>query len=465
MPTQRHTFYALFLLLLAATCLPACSPKTTTAALPVTAPASFSDSGTETLPADWWTSFGDTALNRVMDTAMTNNFNLVVAWERLRAARAVVKRESSSLFPDLQANIQSGVSFPQPDFVGGENVRLGLQSRYEVDLWGRIHSLVDAQRFRRRASAADYQAAAISLSAEVARVWYQLAEARAQLAIIEGQLETNNKILQLIRRRLGTGQVRGVDVLRQEQLIASTQEQRTYVAADVRLLENQLSLLLGDRPQNGLPATPDSLIAPPPLPSTGIPLELVRQRPDLQRAFYEVQAADEELAAAISNKYPRLSLSASTSLRANNVQEVLDSWAYSLAGNIAAPLLNAGQLRAEVSRSEAVRQQRLYEYGQATLIAFREVEDALIQEQNQAQAIAALEEQFRLADQAYEQLRVQYFNGTSNYLDVLTALNQLQQLRRDLLSARYLLLDYRIALCRALAAAPDATPIDRNRTQ
>jgi len=340
-----------------------------------------------------------------------------------------------------------------------------LRSQYEVDLWGRIHSLVDAERFRRGASGADYQAAAISLSAEVARAWYQLAEARGQLDIVNAQLQNNEKILRLIRQRLGTGQVRGVDVLRQEQLLAGTREQRTYILANIRLLENRLSVLLGDRPQDRLPTVPDTLRSPPPLPATGIPLDLVRQRPDLQRAFYQVQAADEELAAAISNKYPRLSLNASTSLRSNNFRDVLDSWAYSLAGNIAAPLLNAGQLRAEVDRSRSVRQQRLYEYGQSTLTAFREVEDALAQEQNQAQAITALEDQLRLAEQAYDQLRLQYFNGTSTYLDVLTALDQMQQLRRDLLSARYLLMDYRIALCRALAAAPDATPINRNRTQ
>ncbi|NBC07961.1 MAG: efflux transporter outer membrane subunit [Bacteroidetes bacterium] len=465
MPTQQQYLTTLSLLLLIAVCLPACSPKTTTAELPVKAPAAFSGSGAAELPADWWASLGDTALNRVMDTALTNNFNLVVAWERLQAARAVVERESASLFPDLRANIQSALNFPQPDFVGGENVRLGLRSQYEVDLWGRIHSLVDAERFRRDASGADYQAAAISLSAEVARAWYQLAEARGQLAIVNAQLRNNEKILRLIRQRLGTGQVRSVDVLRQEQLLAGTREQKTYIRANIRLLENRLSVLLGDRPQDALPALPDTLRSPLPLPATGIPLDLVRQRPDLQRAFYQVQAADEELAAAISNKYPRLSLNASTSLRSNNFRDVLDSWAYSLAGNIAAPLLNAGQLRAEVDRSRSVRQQRLYEYGQATLTAFREVEDALAQEQNQAQAITALEDQLRLARRAYEQLRLQYFNGTSTYLDVLTALDQMQQLRRDLLSARYLLMDYRIALCRALAAAPDATPINRNRTQ
>lgn len=159
-----------------------------------------------------------------------------------------------------------------------------------MDLWGRIHSLVDAERFRRDASGVDYQAAAIFLSAEVARAWYQLAEARGQLAIVNAQLQNNEKILRLIRQRLGTGQVRSVDVLRQEQLLAGTREQKTYIRANIRLLENRLSVLLGDRPRDALPALPDTLRSPPPLPATGIPLDLVRQRPDLQRAFYQVQA-------------------------------------------------------------------------------------------------------------------------------------------------------------------------------
>lgn len=102
-----------------------------------------------------------------------------------------------------------------------------------------------------------------------------------------------------------------------------------------------------------------------------------------------------------------------------------------------------------------MRDQRLYEYGQATLLAFREVEDALAREFHQKQAIGSIEDQIRLAEQSYEQLRLQYFNGTSTYLDVLTALDQLQQLQRNLLSARYLLLEFRISLYRALAGPID----------
>lgn len=196
--------------------LPACAPRTGTTTLPAEVPDAFSQTGELELPGKWWTALGDTALNRVMDTALTENFNLVVGWERLQAARAVVDRESAALWPDLRANMQAGASFPQPDFVGGENVRLNLQSQYEVDLWGRIHALVDAERFRREASLADYQAGAMTLSAEVARTWFQLAETRGQQAILQAQVETNEQILRLIRQRLGIGQVRGVDVLRQE---------------------------------------------------------------------------------------------------------------------------------------------------------------------------------------------------------------------------------------------------------
>jgi outer membrane protein TolC len=100
-----------------------------------------------------------------------------------------------------------------------------------------------------------------------------------------------------------------------------------------------------------------------------------------------------------------------------------------------------------------VRTQRLYEYGQTMLTAFQEVEDALVREQKQREQIQQLESQVDLARQSYEQLRLQYLNGTTDYLDVLTALDEVQQLRRDLLSARLLLVEDRIALYRALAGA------------
>jgi outer membrane protein TolC len=157
------------------------------------------------------------------------------------------------------------------------------------------------------------------------------------------------------------------------------------------------------------------------------------------------------LAAAISNRYPRVSFSLSYSTAVNDTDKLFKDWAYSLAGNLLAPIFYGGELKAEVNRTEAVKQLRLYEYGQTVLIAFQEVENALIQEEKQIESIQIIEEQVQLARQTIDQLRIEYLNGLSDYLDVLTALDQEQQLRRDLLSAKLILLEYRIALYRALA--------------
>ena len=171
----------------------------------------------------------------------------------------------------------------------------------------------------------------------------------------------------------------------------------------------------------------------------------------MQRAFFLLQAADRDLASAISNRYPRLTITASATTAADNAQNLFQNWAASFAGNLLAPIFNGGRLKAEVRENESIKNQRLYEYAQSILTAFEEVENALIREQNQRQRIQSIERQASLANEAYRQLRLQYLNGDGNYLDVLTALDGIQQLRRDLLSARLQRVEFRIALYRALA--------------
>lgn len=428
-----------------------CSPKTTSTTLPIDTPEAFSYSGNVEPPDRWWTAFEDQRLNALVDTALESNFNLLSVWYRFEEAQAVVDRESSFLLPDVEASLQSGLSHPEPNFVGGENFRIGLSATYEVDLWGRIHSNIEAERYRAEATLWDYQAAAISLSAEITRTWYQLLAAWDQLELAEAQIENNEKILQLIKARFGSGLIRGVDILRQKQLLEATREQKIFMESQIQVLEHQLAVLLGVPPQEQINYARDSLPNLPPLPETGIPTELVERRPDVQRAFNFLRAADREVASAISNQYPRLTINGSVSQRANSFQDLYQNWAYSLGANLVAPLFYGGRLSAEVDRTQAVKNQLLYEYGQSVLVAFREVEDALIQEQKQQESIQVLKEQVQLVRQTSEQLRIQYFNGMSNYLDVLTVIDQEQQLQRDLVSAKMTLLEYRIALYRALA--------------
>ena len=435
-----------------------CSPPPTQSLLPLSPPDSFSYVGEQERSAKWWTSFADNRLNELIEQALDSSFNLRSAWQRFRAAEAVADRESSFLLPDIEAFFSAGRSYPEPDFRGGENQQIGMSASYEVDLWGRIRYRVQAERYRAEANRLDYQAAAISLSAEIALTWYRLMAQWGQLKLIREQIETNENILKLIVARFGSGQIRGVDILRQKQLVEATREQQIIAESQIRVLENQLAVLLGVSPTEEVAYIPDTLPPLPPLPQTGIPTELVQRRPDVQAAYYALLAADREVASAISARYPRLAINVSSSARSNEVDDIFKNWAYSFGANLLAPLFYGGRLSAEVDRTKAVEQQFLFDYGQTVLIAFREVEDALVQEEKQQARIRVLEEQVELAQQAYEQLRVEYFNGLSDYLAVLTATNQEQQLRRDLIAAKLTLLTFRIDLYRALAGGLGTSP-------
>ncbi|NHF58132.1 efflux transporter outer membrane subunit [Flavobacteriaceae bacterium TP-CH-4] len=431
--------------------LSACSPKFSNVALPLDEVQDFSHKGIAVLEDRWWTAFGDEQLNRLIEEALGSNLDLAATWQQFVAAKAVVRGQASIKWPQFDASAQSAINFPQNDFRGGENIQLGLSTSYEIDLWGRIRTAVQAEKFRAEASLYDYRAAAISLSAEIANTWYQLLAARNQLRITEDQIAVNQDIIKLIRSRFVGGQIRAVDILRQAQLLESTKEQQLIFSTNVQLLENQLAVLLGKQPQETIDWEQGELPAIPELPETGLPLELVRRRPDIQQTYALLLAADRDMASAVQSKYPRLNISGRGQLRANNFANLFENWAYSLGGNILAPLFYGGRLSAEVDRAQAIKEQRLYQYGQATLVAFQEVENGLVRDLMQKKRLETIDRQLRLAEKSNKQLRVEFLNGFSPYLDVLIGLDGEQQLRRDFVAAQAQQVQIRIDLYRALA--------------
>ena len=413
------------------------------------------------MPDPWWTAFDDSALNRQIGDSLYSNFTLAAAWERLRAARALTRRQASDLLPDLD-----GFGLAEGTFRSGapddSNFALGVDAAYEVDLWGRIGSHVEAERLRAAATQADYQATALALSAEVARTWFMLIEAHAQLALLGEQIETNLTALDVQETRFRVGQIRLADLLRQRQLVESTREQAVVVQSRIAVLEHLLAVLQGRPPQEASYDTPSVLPTLPPLPATGLPAELVNRRPDIRRDFLALQAADRDLASAISAQYPRISLSAAVSTAAESPENLFRQWITSIAGQIIGPLFDGGERRAEVDRTAAVVRQLLAEYGQTVLVAYSEVEDALAREWYLRDRIALLDTQLELAQRATTQLREQYIVEEAEFLDVLSATTEEQRLQREALSARLDLILTRIDLYLALAGGFESGPPDRS---
>ncbi|THB76101.1 MAG: TolC family protein [Desulfobulbaceae bacterium] len=417
-------------------------------------PPSFSTAGTENLEEKWWLAFDDEALNQLIEQSLNDNFSLKSSWSRLAQASAAYKKANASLLPSLSADGSNSHSAAQNDgkTTTNDQLTLGLTLSYELDLWGKVDSTSAASRLDMEATTADLETAAISLSAEIATAWYSLIEINSSLSLLEEQITTNTKALELITTQFRTGQAPIADILQQRQLIEQQRGEQARLRSQQGQTEHTLALLAGEMVGVLEIDPPDHLIELPPLPDTGLPAELIKSRPDIRSAFLSLQAADERVAAAVADQYPSIRLSASLQTEESRTSVLFSDYLASLVTSITAPLLDGGQRKAEVERTRAVAEEKLHNYAQTVITAVKEVEDALLIEQQQQQYLDSLELQLELSKQSLEQIKERYLKGVESYERVLTALTSLQSLQQSLLEARKDLLHNRIELCRALGS-------------
>ena len=431
---------------------------------PVKLPEKFSASGAPAAPDKWWTALGDENLNKLIEQALADNFDLQSTWARLTQARAKARKAGADLWPSLDAdggasrkrtvtvvNQRDGTS--RRNKVRADSFSLGLTASYELDLWGRVRSTQDAAQLDLSATREDLHAAAITLTAEVADTWYQLVEQRGQIGLLDQQIKTNEDYLELVTLRFRRGQVTATDVLQQRQLLKSKEGQKVQSLATLEVLMHQLAILLGKPPDSAVAPAANTLPALPPLPDTGVPVEWIGRRPDIRSAYLDVQAADRRVATAIADCFPKISLSVSTETTATRVRQVFDNWVATLAANLTAPLFDGGLRLAEVDRTKAAVSERVSTYGQVVLDSLKEVEDALTQETQQREYLKSLKDQLELSQQSTDQVMKSYIKGTESFLRFLTTLLSHQQLQQTNLQAQRELIQYRIDLYKALGGS------------
>lgn len=433
-------------------------------------PEAFSSSGSESLPQRWWESFNDSGLNEFMEEALGNNFSLQSAWDRLVQAEQVAVQAGAAVVPSVTYDLSA---MRQRAETGGNtayttSLSAGLIASYEVDLWGQVAASRDAARLDVEATRETLAAAAMTLSVNVAKTWYQLIEAQQQIHLLETQLQTNQEMLGIVTLQFRKGSVTATDVLNQRQLLESNQGDLIQAREEAAVLEHQLSVLLGRVPGQTLTLDETAgLIDLPGLPETGVPLTVVQQRPDVASAFYAVRAADERVAVAMADQYPTLSLTSNLTTTATRVEDLFDDWLVNLVAGVTGPVFDAGQRQAETRQARAELSEAVHDYQQAVLEAVQDVEDALTQESHQRRYWESLQQQLALAREVFHRNRDNYENGQVMYLSVLSSLTSLQTLERSELTAKRGLIEDRIDLCRSLAGSwqldrpSDAT--DRNQ--
>ena len=426
---------------------------------PVEMSKTFSQSGDAPVVRKWWLSFADERLGALMDQALSDNPGLQGTWSRLAQAEASARRAGAGQKPALTGEGSAArrrTDTPR-SATYATDLSLGLAVSYELDLWGRIRSQRDAAEMELQATREDLDAAAITLTANVADTWCRLLDSAAQIKLIDEQISTNTKYLEIVslRARKGQAQLKAIAALQQQQQLEATRSQRVQAQLSREVLTHGLAVLLGKAPTGPLSGIDGVLPPLPPLPRTGLPAELVTRRPDIRAAALRLAGANHTLGAAVADRFPRISLVARAETSGPKAHDLFDNWVGSLAGNLTAPLLDGGLRTAEVDRSRAAAEQALHNYAQAVLAALQEVEDALARERRQNEYLAHLTVQLDLSGKVVEQSRQHHFKGSMSYLHVLDALRSNQSLQRRVLTAKLDLIRNRISLYRALGGGWD----------
>jgi NodT family efflux transporter outer membrane factor (OMF) lipoprotein len=433
---------------LLATALAACAGPNvaTTPVAPVAPPAAWrTDAGPGApLQRDWWQSFGDPVLAALVDKALANNSDIGIAAARVREARANLALARAQTLPAIDAAISGGRSrsvsaFGQPSEQNFAQPQ--VQVAYEVDLFGRLADQQSAARDSWFASAAARDAVQLSVAAAVAGNYITLRGLDARLAVARETVRARSESLRIAKSRVGTGYSPKLELQQAQAEYDATAQIVPQIELAIARIEDGLSLLVGETPQPIGRGTELGQLAVPSVPGD-LPSELLRRRPDVAQAEYQLAATDTNLAAARKRFLPQLRLNAAAGAAFSTLlNDPISIW--SIGGSILAPIFQGGRLTAQADAAGAQRDQAAFAYRRTALTAFREVEDALA-------AVRRIDEQILFAqsqrDALAEGLRLatnRYREGYSPYLEQLDAQRgllgaelSLIQLRADALAAR-----------------------------
>ena len=422
------------------------------AALPAQWQAATADARERKAQREWWTQFNSGELSTLINAAMDNNHNLLAAASRIAQARAQARVAGASLLPEVSAGADATRARDRGDAAASNEVGVGLNAGFEVDLWGknrytheaalgRIHSSIYARHF-----------VSVTLQAEVAQAYFQVLSAGDRLALARRTLENAESLLRLFEVQYRAGAISALEVERQLSLVSGVRAGIPVIEVERQGALNALAILLGRAPQQ-FAVQPQPLMALHlPAIAAGLPSELLEQRADIRQAEADLIAAQADIHAARAAFFPSLRLTAAGGIASGTLGALLRGGGlfHSIAAGLTAPIFNHGRLQGEQALTQARQQELVHVYQQAILTALREVEDALTAVQRLAQQHEHQLQLITHAENALRMVELRHRNGAIDFSAVLDAQRVLfaaQAERERIVLSRYAAA---VALYRAL---------------
>ncbi len=420
-------------------------------------PTSFQHKEDTTNIADiqWRDYFVDPHLHELIDTAIENNIDLQIALQRIENSRSSVRAATGALMPTMGLGVgtairryglytMDGAGNATTDFKSGHIVPanlpdlfLGLQSSWEVDIWGKLQNQRSSAISKFLASIEGTSFVVSNLVADVAIYYNELRALDNELDIIRQTLHTQYESLEVValQKEAGRATELAVELFKAQVLNTSILEKE--VLQQIVVTENHINFLLGRFPQPIERTKGQYFTEIPHEISSGIPSQLLANRPDVREAEFQIEASKFDLKVAKASFFPSFNITASFGFQAFNPDFLFvapASIAYTAVGTLVAPLINRNALHAQFNNAEANQLTAMYQYQKTILNAYVEVANELSNIHNLRKINVLKKQQNEVLQQSVETSHLLYRYGRASYLEVLIAQRNALQSNLELIN-------------------------------
>ncbi|WP_207005768.1 efflux transporter outer membrane subunit, partial [Trinickia mobilis] len=428
---------------------------------------------------NWWTGFNDPELVTVVQRALAQNLDLKAAFARVQQARAAASGAGAQLFPTLDLNSTATAEHQSLDSPLGSLAKatspgysrdqreytLGAAASWEIDLAGGLRRNAAAARDEAAAAEADQLGTHITVAADAADAYLQIRGLQAQLAVTQDQVDTDVHLLELVEVRQRAGAADEREVAQAEALLKQARAVVPTLRTALEAQLNRLDVLMGAQPGTYARelSAPGTIPAVPAIDDRVTPMDVLRRRPDMIAAERRLAASNERIGAAISDYYPKISLSGALGFDSTSPNHFLSAQAFQPIGSGALRwrLFDFGKVDAEVAETRGANAEALMQYRQAALKATEDVENAFVALSQTETRLQELQGEVASLTRARDLSEHAYKAGAITLTDVLDADRQLLVARDELDGTRADAARAAVTVFRAFGGGWDVPPDSR----
>ncbi|MBZ4193967.1 MAG: efflux transporter outer membrane subunit [Candidatus Contendobacter sp.] len=376
----------------------------------------------------WWNQFNDPELNRLVQIALEQNKDLLIATARVQEYMGRYGVTRSAQFPQIGANAAGArtrygeSTVPAGTELTIDSYQVNLGASFELDLWGKLRSATEAARAQLLATEEAKRTVILSLVGQLANSYVLLLDYDQQLVVTKETLKTRSESVRINGLRFKAGLIGELDY---QQAVAEYQNAAVQVPLLERLIgqqQNAISLLLGRNPGPIKRGVTLDKLAMPQVPA-GLPSEVLERRPDIRQAEQQLIAANAQIGVAKAAFYPNIALTGFFGVASTDLSNLFDgpSRAWQFAGQLTQPIFTGGSLTGQLQVAEAVQQEVLFNYQQVIQKAFAEVDNSLIAISKLRSQLKDEQAQVKALQRYLDLATLRYQNGYSDYLTVVDA--------------------------------------------